>query len=505
MNQNARSDVADGQVMAAIDMGSNSFHMVVARLEFEEIRLLQKFGEKVRLAAGLDDDNQLSDEAVARGLDCLRRFAQRSTNIEPGWLRCIGTNTLRKARNGAYFIAEAEKILDCPVEVVAGREEARLIYLGVSHSLPPSEGRRLVFDIGGGSTEFIIGEGFDPLLTESLHMGCVSYRERFFPEGKITEWNFFRAVMAARREVVAIEASYKEAGWTQVVGASGTVKAVRNAIIECGFGDDGINRNNLQQLVDKVLSFKHTDDIDIPGIKPDRCAVLPSGLAIVMGIVEELGIDHVDYSDGALREGVLYDMLGRREHENVCERTISSLMTRYSVDQAQAKRVEQTALQAFDQALKSWDLDNERYRDLLRWAALIHELGLSISHSSFHKHGAYLLQHSDMPGFSQREQKTLAVLVASHRRKIRQPLFEELLPLADRLPVLKLSLLLRIAVILHRSRRVHHLPSFLLEATDTGACLRFPANWLEEHPLTSGELQQEQSMWEKVGFTLTIE
>lgn len=503
MDQKTVDEVPEGQVMAAIDMGSNSFHMVVARLESGEMRLLQKFGEKVRMAAGLDEQNLISDDAIERGLDCLRRFAQRAENIEPGWLRCIGTNTLRKARNGRRFIREAEKILNCPVEVVAGREEARLIYLGVSHSLPSHEGKRLVFDVGGGSTEFIIGEKFEPLLTESLHMGCVSYMERFFPDGAITEWNFFRAVMAVRRELVAIEAAYRETGWEQVVGASGTVKAVRNAIVESGLAEDCISREGLEKLIEKVLGFKSTNDLQIPGVKPDRAAVFPSGLAIVTGIMDELNINEVCYSDGALREGVLYDMLGRLAHENVCERTISSMMKRYSVDQSQAERVQQTALQAFDQARDAWNLEDDYYRELLSWAALVHEIGVVISHSGFHKHGAYVLQHSDMAGFSQREQMILAVLVASHRRKIRQPLFDEL-PEAVQLYTLKLSLLLRVAVLLHRSRRESHLPSFKLVADDNCVTLTFPDGWLDEHPLTNGELQQEVGMWEKVGFSLEV-
>ena len=487
--------------MAAIDMGSNSFHMVVGRLQEGEIRLMQKFGEKVRLAAGLDDDNNLVPEAFERGLACLRGFAQRAENIERDWLRCIGTNTLRKARNGNQFIAEAEKILNCPVQVVAGREEARLVYLGVSHTLPPTEGRRLVFDIGGGSTEFIVGEGFEPLLTESLHMGCVSYRERFFPDDEISEWNFFRAVMAARREVLAIEAGCREMGWNHAVGSSGTVKAVHNALIAAGSDDAVITRDRLQAMVDQVLSFKKTSDINIDGVKPDRCAVLPSGLAILTGVMEELKVDSLEYSDGALREGVLYDMLGRCEEENVCERTIHALMTRYSVDQAQAQRVQQTALQAFDQAQKSWQLERDQYRELLYWASLVHEIGLVISHSGFHKHGGYLLQHSDLLGFSQQEKKMLAVMVAGHRRKLRTQLLDEL-PAHERAPLLKNTLLLRLSVILHRSRQENHLPSFLLEVDGLKVKLIFPADWLDNHPLTKAELQLEQDVWQRVGFGL---
>ncbi|MCG8670109.1 MAG: exopolyphosphatase [Pseudomonadales bacterium] len=504
MNQIDSAKVAEGQVMAAIDMGSNSFHMVVARLQSGEVRLVQKFGEKVRLASGLDANNCLTEEAFERGLDCLRRFAQRAENIETGWLRCVGTNTLRKARNGNKFISEAEKIIGCPVQVVAGREEARLIYLGVSHSLPTGEGKRLVFDIGGGSTEFIIGSKFEPRLTESLHMGCVSYRDRFFPDGQLSEWHFFRAVMAARREILAIAASYKEAGWQHVVGASGTVKAIRNAIVENELGDETITRESLQRLIEKVLSFKTADDIDIAGVKPDRRSVLPSGLAILTGVVEGLGIDAINYSDGALREGVLYDMLGRLEHENVCERTMGSLMSRYGIDECQAKRVKQTALQAFDQVRVKWELDDERYRNALGWAALTHEIGLAISHAGFHRHGAYLLMYSDLAGFSREEQLLMGVLVGGHRRKIKQQLFEEVSE-SDRIQALKATLLLRIAVNLHRSRRDSHLPSFLMVAEKQQVNLQFPEKWLDEHPLTCDELQQEKEIWAKIGYELNFE
>ncbi len=490
--------------MAAIDMGSNSFHMVVARLQAGELRLLQKFGEKVRLASGLNSDNQLSDEAFERGLDCLRRFAQRAENIDLGWLRCVGTNTLRKARNGHRFIAEAEKILGCQVQVVAGREEARLVYLGVSHSLPVMDGKRLVFDIGGGSTEFIIGSRFEPILTESLHMGCVSYRDRFFPDGKITELGFFRAVRAARREIFAIAAPYKAMGWQQVAGSSGTVKAIRNSIVENELGGDTITRSGLEKLIAKVLAFKSTDDIELPGVKPDRCAVLPSGLAILTGVMEGLNIDEIIYSEGALREGVLYDLMGRLEHENVCERTMASLMSRYGVDEAQARRVQQTALQAYDQIAQQWGIQEARYRDGLYWAALTHEIGLAISHSGFHRHGAYLLKYSDLAGFTRQEQYLMSAIVGAHRRKIKEPGLEDL-PEADLDAVIKLALLLRVSVALHRSRRDSHLPSFLISLKKQTLFIQFPDKWLEEHPLTGDELEQEKEVWLKVGYVLDFE
>jgi exopolyphosphatase/guanosine-5'-triphosphate,3'-diphosphate pyrophosphatase len=285
--------------MAAIDMGSNSFHMVIARIESGEIRPVQKIAEKVMLATGLQADNSLDDDAIERGLACLRRFAQCLEGIDPKFVRCVGTNTLRKASNGNQFLREARRLVNCPVEVVNGREEARLIYLGVSHSLAHEEGNRLVFDIGGGSTEFIIGNGFEPMLTESLHMGCVSYRERFFADGKITEQGFRKAVIRARLELTSIERSYRDAGWSAAVGASGTVKAIKNALIENGWYQDGIDLEGLHKLREKVLTFDRLEDIDIAGIKADRRTVLPSGLAILIAIFEQLGVEKAFFSDGA--------------------------------------------------------------------------------------------------------------------------------------------------------------------------------------------------------------
>lgn len=502
MDDSASKNQSD-TVMAAIDMGSNSFHMVVAKVESGEVRPIDKFAEKVMLASGLNGQGELTDGAIDRGLQCLRKFSQRTENIQTNNIRCIGTNTLRHAKNGPLFLSQAQKILGCPVDVVDGREEARLIYLGVAHSLRSQDGHRLVFDIGGGSTEFIIGEGFEPVLTESLHMGCVSYRERFFSERQITARGFRRAVIAARREVMAIEYAYTEAGWDSAVGASGTVKAIRNAVIENNLGDEVVTLEALRKLAQIVLSFDTLDEISIAGVKPNRGSVFPSGLAIMIGIFEQLGIEELRYSSGALREGVLYDMLGRQENENVCERTIRSLMGRYSVDQDQSDRVEQTALQAFDQSQKAWRLTSDD-RDMLHWAASLHEVGLMISHSSFHKHSAYILTNADMPGFSQQEKQFLATVVGNHRRKVRMVQFSAL---ATNLVIraLRVTLLLRLSVILHRSRREKHLPSFLIHAKEDALSLKFPEDWLKEHPLDKGELTAEQEIWYAVGYRLSFE
>ncbi len=486
--------------MAAIDMGSNSFHMVIARLENGEVRPIQKMAEKVMLASGLDNKQMLDADAFSRGLDCLRRFSACIAHIDPKWVRCVGTNTLRQARNGETFLRQARQILRCPVEVVAGREEARLIYLGVSHTLADDGGNRLVFDIGGGSTEFIIGKRFEPILTESLHMGCVSYRERFFPNGKISESGFRKAVMAARSEIETIENAYKKKGWIDAVGASGTVKAIESALVDNNWYQDGIALPALYKLRDKVLSFNQLDAVDIPGIKADRRTIMPPGLAILIAICEQLGVKQVHYSDGAMREGILYDLLGRHAHEDVRERSIVAMMNRYSVDVAQAERVRQTALKALNQVKKDWDL-GQFCHGWLHWAAQAHEIGTAVSHNGYHKHGAYLLTYSDMPGFTRQDQKVLAALVGNHRRKIRETDIQELPALLQE-KVKRMILLLRLAAVLHRARRDDLAPDFKLSVSNKQVKLKFSGKWLEEHPLLQTELQDEQDIWKKIGYKL---
>ncbi len=486
--------------MAAIDMGSNSFHMVVARLENGEVRPVQKMAEKVMLASGLDDKMMLDPEAFARGLECLRRFAACIGNINPQWVRCVGTNTLRQAKNGESFLRQARQILQCPVEVVAGREEARLIYLGVSHTLADDGGKRLVFDIGGGSTEFIIGKRFEPILTESLHMGCVSFRDRFFANGKISESGFRRAVIAARAELETIENAYKKKGWIDAVGASGTVKAIESALVENGWNNDGITLPALYKLREKVLSFNSLEALDINGVKADRRSVLPAGLAILIAIFEQLDIKQVHYSDGAMREGILYDLLGRHAHEDVRERSIAAMMNRYSVDVAQAQRVRQTAIAAFNQVKKDWDL-GQFCLGWLHWAALAHEIGTAVSHTGYHKHGAYLLTHSDLPGFTRQDQQVMAALVGNHRRKIRQTDIQEMPALLQE-KVKRLMLLLRLSAVLHRARRDDLAPEFKLNVSNKSVKLKFAGKWLEEHPLLQTELQDEQDIWKKIGYKL---
>lgn len=491
------------QKMAAIDMGSNSFHMVIARTVSGEIRPIQKLAEKVRMASGLSSDDLLDDDTVQRGLDCLSRFSQCLEDVDLRNVRCVGTNTLRKARNGVTFLQKARDILNCPVEVVNGREEARLIYLGVSHSLPGDDQKRLVFDIGGGSTEFIIGQRFEPMLTESLHMGCVSYRDHFFPDGKVHEKGFKHAILRARTELASIEPAYRRLGWDSVVGASGTVKAIKNALIENDWYNDGIDLEGLYSLREKVLSYSEMEDIDIAGIKTDRKTVLPSGLAILIAIYEQLGVEKARFSDGAMREGILYDLLGRHDPEDVRGRTIRALMKRCDVDEIHAARVRDTALDLLDQIAAEWEL-GEYCREWLNWAALCHEVGMMVSHSGFHKHGAYLLTFSDLAGFMRTDQQVLAAIIGTHRRKIRDAQIVQV-PEHLQLKVTRLILLLRLAVVMNRTRKERMDFQCTVQVVKNSLVLEFPEGWLEKQPLLLAELQQEQDAWKKVSVGLSFQ
>lgn len=496
-----RSTTPEDGLIAAVDLGSNSFHLAVARLDHGQIRLVTTLSEKVQLAAGLDDKERLTEEAQSRALLCLARFAQHLQGVAPRHLRVVGTNALRVAKNARVFAERAGKLLGQPVEIIAGREEARLIYLGVSQTLA-GQGKRLVVDIGGGSTEFIIGEKYEPLATESLHMGCVTYTSRFFPDGVISPKAVDKAITAARLEVVSIEAAYRGIGWEKVVGSSGTIKAVQQIQQQLGLAsDDGrITLEGLQELRKNLLKLNHINQIDLPGLKEDRKSIMPAGLTILLGIFEELGIDSMEYSDGALREGVLYDMVGRFRHEDIRDHSVQVMMARYNVDRAQADRVTQTALHLFRQAALNLVL-NEEDGELLRWATLSHEIGTAISHTSFHKHGAYLLRHSDMPGFSRQTQERLALLVGTHRRKIKAESYNEILETGG-LTLLRLCAIMRLAVLLHHSRSRELPPAIRLKSDGLHFELQFPKGWLDAHPLSREDFSGEADVFSAIGIQL---
>jgi exopolyphosphatase / guanosine-5'-triphosphate,3'-diphosphate pyrophosphatase len=483
--------------VAAVDLGSNSFHLVVARLDEGRIHVVDRLRERVRLAEGLDTNGNLTTEAAERALACLTRFGQRVRELPAGAVRAAGTNTLRQAKNSKTFLARAKQALGHPIGIIAGREEARLIYLGVAHSVPNEDGRRLVVDIGGGSTECTIGEGFDPIATESLFMGCVSYSRRFFPDGLIRRDDFRSAETAAMLELSTLERRFRGLGWKVAYGSSGTALAIADLLRE------PITRKGLKRLRAALCEKGSVQKLDLPGLDPERATVLPGGLAILMAVFKRLEIEAMSPASGALREGLLYDLLGRIQHEDVRERTIRWLAERNGVDLEHAARVERTAVYCLNQVATAWSLDRSEAKQYLSWASRLHEIGLEISHTGFQRHGAYILENADMPGFSKQEQTLLSVLVLTHRRKIRIEDYAKV-PDEKRELILRSSLVLRIACCLNRSRSSEPLPDFGLDAKKATLTLRFEKSWFDANPLTLADLAEEKERLRAVGVELEL-
>jgi exopolyphosphatase/guanosine-5'-triphosphate,3'-diphosphate pyrophosphatase len=440
---------------------------------------------------------------MERGLACLGRFAQRLSGMPPEAVQVVGTNALRVARNARQFMARAEKTLGYPVEIIAGREEARLIYLGVSHTLSDDSGRRLVVDIGGGSTEFIIGERFEPQDMESLHMGCVSFRNRYFPDGKITRKQMDRAVTHAEQELLNIRQHYRQRGWQSAVGSSGTIKAISSVLASLKLTDGTITMEAMIELRKRLEAMGKAEKLGDLGVRQDRQSIFPAGFAILMGAFNSLRITDMAFADGALREGLLYDIAGRIQHEDVRERTIQALQERYHVDQHHGGAVEETAIAAWKQVANTWNINTPGDEEVLRWGCRLHEIGLTISHSQYHKHGAYLLRYSDLPGFSQQFQRELATLVRGHRRKFSPSIFEGLE--SDDLPRLRyLCILVRLAVLLQHPRNHESPPDFTLSPVSNGLTLTFPAGWLDDRSLTMADLKNERDYLAKQDFKLKV-
>ena len=489
-------------VAAAIDLGSNSFHMIVARINDGQIQVLDRLREMVQLAIGLDGRNRLSEESQQRALDCLARFGQRLRHIPPTQLRIVGTNTLRMARNSAEFLARAEAVLGHSVEVISGPEEARLIYLGVMHSVAAIPGQRLVVDIGGGSTELIIGEQFEPLHLTSLKMGCVSISRACFDDGRITEARLHKAELIVQLRLEPIGEEYRDLGWQVVTGASGTIKAVQEVVVREGWSREGITLEALRRLRGALLEAGNANALAARWqLESARAKVFAGGFAVLHGLCEALAITRLEVSDGALREGVIYDLQGRICHEDVRDRTIATVTQRYGLDDAQAKRVLATARGLLAQTAATWNLETAEFAHLLDWAARLHEIGLLLSHQDYHKHGAYILEHAILPGFSRSDQMLLAALVRRHRRSFPLDAFSQL-PKEQAQPLQRLGVLLRLAVMLHRSRSRQPLPSLMLEANGQRLNLRFPDGWLAGHPLTRADLENEARYLRKANFRL---
>ncbi len=479
--------------------------MIVGELRHGQLTILDRHKETVRLAEGLSDTGDISPDARSRALDCLSRFGQLLREVHVARVRAAGTSTIRRAREDTTFMSEAEAALGHPVEIISGIEEARLIYNGVTHSMPPTEGLRLVMDIGGGSTELILGQGATPRALESLHMGCVSMTERFFPGGEISEKRFEKARLAAQPELRPVKAFFRDSQNVEAIGTSGTILATEAVARELGVIDEhDLTLAAVEILIKRVLDFDNVADLRMRGLSDRRAQVWPGGLSILAELINVLHIDQLKVSDGALREGLLYDLLGRLQHEDARERTVRAMAARYSVDKAQADRVKTTAAMLREQCEQAWNLEDALSKRVLQWAARLHEIGLDISHDGYQRHGAYIAENADMPGFPRAEQRYLAFLISSQRHAVDARLRKRL-PRSWRKTALRLAMLLRLAVLLCRSRGDLELPRLAMSVGDKALHLEFDPEWLSAYPLAVADLEREQGYLRAVGYELTFE
>lgn len=488
-------------IYAVIDLGSNSFHMLMVKVVGGSVQVIGRVKRKVRLAAGLNDSLVLSKKAMTRGWECLALFAERLQDIPSQNIRIVGTATLRLARNVKTFLNEAEKILGHHIEIISGEEEARLIYLGVAHT-SSCETNRLVIDIGGASTEMVVGSGFSPLLLASLNMGCVTYLDRYFTDGLLTEDNFNAAIAAAEQELDSIATSFLAAGWQISVGASGTVQAMQEILVAQG-QDEVITLARLESIMQQALVCGQLEHLTLVGLAQERKQVFPSGLAILIALFRKLHIPGMTLSGGALREGVLYGMLPQLQHTDVRNRTIASLMVRYYIDEQHANRVADMALQLALQLQAQWQLSKFEGLSMLRSGALLHELGLLIEYKNHHHHGAYIISHTELPGFTRAQQQLLMALVYNHRADINRDIIARQ-TMTSVLLAVRLTRLLRLAVVLSMRRRHEVLPEVQISAQAESLTLTLPGGWLEQHPLMRAELEQEVAYQQQAGWLLQL-
>ncbi|HSO83975.1 Ppx/GppA phosphatase family protein [Thiocapsa sp.] len=489
------------EVVAAVDLGSNSFHMIVARIGNGHMQVTDRLKEMVRLGEGLGEDKRLDPQVAERALACLERFGQRLRGFPLGSVRAVGTNTLRQLAPDSDFLPRAEAALGHPIEVIAGREEARLIYLGVAHDLAAGTERRLVVDIGGGSTEIIIGLGFSPRLRESLYMGCVDMSRRHFADGRITARAMEKAELTGALEVRPVRELFRRTGWQTAVGSSGTIKSIAAVVAAEGWCEDGISATALLRLREVLVETGRISAITLKGLAEERKPVFAGGVAVLRSVFETLGIQHLQVSEYALREGLIYEMMGRSQHVDVRERTVETLGRHFQIDQDHAQRVRATALALLRRLAAPWSLQDPNHGLMLAWAARLHEIGVMVAHSQYQKHGAYLLRNADLAGFTRPEQMLLAVLVLGHRRKF--PVQElAVLPQGTGETARRLCIILRLAVLLHRGRSSESKPDPTLTTEGDNLVLSFPDDWLADHPLTRLELEEEAERLASAGIRL---
>ncbi|KRA72988.1 exopolyphosphatase [Lysobacter sp. Root667] len=493
----------DGDLLAAVDLGSNSFHMVVARYVLGQLRTVDRLRETVRMAEGLDRKGGLAPEVRQRALECLSRFGQRIRDVPPQRVRAIATNTVRRLAAPQSFLMPAETALGHAIEVVAGREEARLIYLGVAHAQPSKPGDlRLVIDIGGGSTECIIGSGFEAIERESLQLGCIATTRRFFENGKLSKKKWRDALTEVTAEFQQFAGTYRALGWQEALGSSGTNKAIGEICAAMKLTKGAVTAEALPIVRERLLQAERIDLIDLPGLSADRRPVIAGGILVLEAAFNALGLNRMAVSKAAMREGVLYDMLGRGGADDPRDASVAALMQRYGIDEGQAARVEATMLRLFDQVAGAWALDPDD-RLMLSRAARLHELGLAIAHSQYHVHGAYVVEHSDISGFSRQQQQFLSALLRTHRRSIPKSAFDAL---PDRLlaTVRRSAALLRLAVLLHRAHEADPIPQLDAHADGNTLTLTVSKRWLDSRPLVRADLEGEPQDVAGLGIALKL-
>jgi exopolyphosphatase / guanosine-5'-triphosphate,3'-diphosphate pyrophosphatase len=485
---------AGSELLAAVDLGSNSFRLLIGRVELgplgEQIQPIDSLKESVRLAAGLMPDGTLDAEAQTRGAQALMRFGERLRSFNPQKVRAVGTNTLRIAKNTSDFLSTAQAALGFPIEVISGSEEARLIYMGAAHAMALDNKQRLVVDIGGGSTECIIGQNYAVQALESVVVGCVSMSRRYFPDGQVDKKNFDKAVLSARDAFAPIAKQYRSQGWDYSVGSSGTAKALTQ-VAQAHLQQNHLTLEGLEELAAQLIRVGHVDRLRIEAIKPERRPVLAGGLAVMLAVFRELRIESMDYCNGALRQGVLYDLLGRSKGIDMREATVAKMMQRYSVAPDQAKRIADTASALY---LQTTRLPQEQKQDdlaMLGWAARLSEIGMSIAHQDYHKHSAYIVQHAEMAGFSVADQQRLSKLVLGHTGGVRK-----LRPAIVRREDWLMVLCLRLAHIVHRRRdqEIGAVPALFFKNNQVR--IEVAKLWADEHPLSDSSLAQEVSLWD---------
>ncbi|MEO9495093.1 MAG: exopolyphosphatase [Vibrio splendidus] len=499
-------DNKHSRCIAAIDLGSNSFHMVVARVFEQHLQLVSRHKQKVRLGDGLDERNFLSESAIERGLECLKVFAERLADFELDDVRVVATHTLRKAKNTKDFLEQAKPLFPFPIEIISGQEEARIIYNGVEHTQAASESK-LVIDIGGGSTEIVAGQGFTPQIMRSLPMGCVSFTQRFFADGGLTSQHFSDAYVSATRLLMPLIEEYKQISWEVAFGSSGTAKSIKEVLIGLGFTDGLITPQRLSYLRNHLCEFPSSKGLDLSGLSDERKPVFAAGVTILSAVMDMLHINELHFSDSALREGVLYDMEDRFKDIDVRTRTAETLVSRYHVDVVHGQKVKALALSLLKQAQPqvSTAVNNELY-DLIGWAALLHEVGQSIAFQGYHRHSAYLLKHTTMPGFNTEQQRLISTLVRYQRKAIKLSYLPDL-TLFNTGQVALLIRILRIAILLNRQRSQSPIPNVKLTIEqDENWCLEGDTiDWLAENQLLDYELKEEQRRWQDVGWSLKLE